>query len=127
MSDDEFDEHTGEEIEQPGSVYLPLTADTDLPQDFTRWVDTTLLGSLTAARHLEKRVWCDRWAEHPDVLHRLFAMWVEWQDVQARTSSLHDFIRNVLDYHMPYLVGEYGSLRRCGHGHKPHVRLDEAD
>lgn len=117
----QYSEDTGEELPK-----LPLASEDELPEAFTRFVDGTLLEHLTGAQNAHKHYWCSRWVEHPDALHRLYAIWREWEDVQTDTMTLHDFIRNVLDWHLPYLTGENGALSRCGKEHKPHVRLDEA-
>lgn len=128
MSELEHDHYDGEEFADDPSeaLQLPLTADTPLPDAFALFVESTLLGSLTGARQ-SKTVWCVQWRDHPDALHRLVAMWLQWQEVEQSPAMLHDFLRNVVDYHLPYLVGaDQGVLRACGNGHRVHVRLDEA-
>ncbi len=106
---------------------VPLT---EAPADLIAWVEGTLQDRLTGFGKAETR-WCSQWAEHPDALHRLAAMFDEWQFLMAGgevAPSLHMFIREVLDYHMPYLVSrEFGVFAQCGeHGHEPHRRVDAA-
>lgn len=106
-------------------VRLPLTS-TNLPDGFETFVEGTLLQSLTSASK-GRTSWCTHWREHPDALHRLFAIWQQWLDVQEQPTQLHDFLRNVLDYHLPLLVGEHGTLRACQYGHKGHEPIQREE
>lgn len=105
---------------------LPLAAP---PQELVEWVEGTLQDTLTSLGKTEAR-WCAQWAEHPEAVHRLAGMFDEWQLMivgSTRGPSLHGFIRDVLDYHLPHLVStDYGAFARCGedYGHEQHRRLD---
>lgn len=101
---------------------LPLTTTPDGLEEF---VNTVLLESLTAAG--KERAWCPEWSNHPDALHRLTAIYEQWELLTMRGMTLHDFFRDVLDYHLPYLVGkDIGAFSGCAYGqHRPHKRLDE--
>lgn len=103
---------------------VPLT---EAPTELVAWVEGTLQDRLTGTRKDTR--WCSQWTEHPDALHRLAAIFDEWQFLMAGgegAPSLHMFIREVLDYHMPYLVSrEFGIFTKCGEdGHEPHRRVD---
>jgi hypothetical protein len=104
---------------------VPLT---EAPAALVQWVEGTLQDRMTGLGKTETR-WCDRWTEHPDAVQRLAAMFDEWQFMLLGgkgAPSLHMIIREVLDYHMPYLVSkESGIFAKCGEdGHEPHRRLD---
>lgn len=105
-----------------GEVHLPLGDVDALPPAFSTFVESTLLDSLTGASK-GRWSWCTQWRRHPDAVHRLFAIWQQWLDVQADPMMLHDFLRNTLDYHLPLLVGEHGSLHGCQYGHREHARI----
>lgn len=105
---------------------LPLAAP---PEELVEWVEGTLQDTLTSLGKTESR-WCAQWTEHPEAVHRLAGMFDEWQLMiigSTRGPSLHGFIRDVLDYHLPHLVStDYGTFARCGedYGHETHRRLD---
>lgn len=103
---------------------LPLD---EIPEGLPEFVDGVLLPFLTAG-HPSQTVWCPQWREHPDAVHRLAAMSDEWSHMLAEEdASLHSFMRDVLDYHLPLLTDvEKGTFRRCSFGHAPHKRLDVA-
>lgn len=100
---------------------LPLAQPPEGLEDF---VETILLEVLTGAT--KERTWCSEWASHPDAVHRLAAIHEQWDILKMRGMSLHDFYRDVLDYHLPFLVGkDTGAFSACGYGqHRPHKRLD---
>lgn len=100
----------------------------EAPAELIMWVEGDFQDFLTGMGKAESR-WCARWVEHPDAVHRLAAMYDEWQLMLLRVKgapTLHAFVREVLDYHMPHLVGkEFGVFAKCGvDGHEPHRRLD---
>ncbi|MDJ0336593.1 DUF4913 domain-containing protein [Salinibacterium sp. G-O1] len=102
---------------------LPLT---DIPDSVRAFVDGVLLPHLTAGQPKDT-IWCSQWGEHPDAVHRLAAISDEWSHMlESPDASLHGFLRDVLDYHLPMLVDrEKGSFRRCGQGrHSTHAQLD---
>lgn len=101
---------------------LPLT---ELPDGLSEFVDGVLLPHLSAG-HPKQTTWCPQWREHPDAVHRLAAMSDQWSlMLSAADAPLHEFMRDVLDYHLPLLVDpEKGAFRRCGYGHAAHTRLD---
>lgn len=117
---------------------LPLRA---VPDGLGEFVDDVLLSQLTGGSRDDNTVWCAEWREHPDAVYRLAAIHDEWLHLVAYLAevddngevadsgmdvSLHGFLRDVLDYHMPMLVDhERGAFRACKHGnHVPHRRLD---
>lgn len=109
-------------------LMVTLVPITEVPAELVAWAEGTLQDRLTGIGKTDTR-WCGSWTEHPDAVHRLAAMFDEWQFMMAGgkgAPSLHMFIREVLDYHMPYLVSkEFGIFAKCGaDGHEPHRRLD---
>lgn len=101
------------------------------PPELVEWVDGVLQDFLTGAGKKGEVRWCTKWTEHPNAVHRLAAMYDEWQVMLAGgkgAPSLHQIVREVLDYHLPYLTNkEYGTFARCDvDGHEPHRRLDHA-
>lgn len=108
--------------DEDAAAAMPLGDVATLPPAFSTFVESTLLDSLTAGSKAG-RVWCTRWREHPDAVHRLFAIWQQWLEVQSDPMLLHEFLRNTLDYHLPLLVGEHGALHGCQYGHRAHERI----
>ncbi|MVQ41396.1 hypothetical protein GON06_04380 [Microbacterium sp. MAH-37] len=58
-------------------------------------------------------------------------MYDEWQYLLLGgkgAPSLHMFIREVLDHHMPYLTSrDFGVFAKCDQdGHEPHRRIDKS-
>jgi hypothetical protein len=102
---------------------LPITA---VPDGLPEFVENVLLPTLTSSG--TKTIWCPEWQEHPDAVTRLAAIWDAWTHMLAEEDALlHSFLRDVLDWHMPYLVEEdRGAFRRCNFGHKPFEQLNEA-
>ncbi|WP_431030939.1 hypothetical protein [Plantibacter sp. RU18] len=60
---------------------------------------------------------------------RLAAIWDAGTHVLAEDDPwLHSLLREVLDHHMPILVGaERGAFRLWAHGHKPVKQLDAVE
>lgn len=104
------------------SERLPLT---EAPGGLSEFVDGVLLPYLTAG-HPKQTTWCTQWREHPDAVHRLAAISDQWSLMLAQEDAvLHEFFRDVLDYHMPLLIDpDKGAFRRCGYGHVAHTRID---
>lgn len=107
---------------------VPLAA---APPVLVDWVEGVLQDFLTGAGKKGEARWCEKWQEHPDAVHRLAAMYDEWLVMLIGgkgAPSLHMFVREVLDYHLPHLTSkEYGTFARCDvDGHEPHRRLDHA-
>lgn len=102
----------------------------EAPAELIDWVEGVLQDYLTGSvGPLKGARWCARWSEHPDALHRLAAIYDQWTLMRLggkQAPTLHTFVRDVLDYHMPYLTSrEFGVLGRCDmSGHEPHQRVD---
>lgn len=121
----------GEDVDEDGVQLLvwsvPLTV---APPELVVWVESTLQEYLTStAGPFKGAKWCRSWHTHPDAVHRLAAIYDQWTLMRLGgklAPSLHAFIREVLDYHMPYLVSrESGIFQRCDvDGHDPHTRID---
>lgn len=98
------------------------------PPELVAFVEGTLQDYLTGAGKARTKRWCTRWQEHPDAVHRLAAIYDEYLLMIAQgkgAPSLHIFMRDVLDYHLPRLVDkEYGVFRECDEGHVSHRRID---
>lgn len=121
MADDDM---AAAELPEYPTVQLPIGPADALPIEFMVFVEDTLPGVLSFADG-QATIWCSQWREHPEATHRLYAMWERWREVEDAPSMLHDFLRDVLDYHLPRLVDrEFGSFRRCDRGHRPPERLD---
>lgn len=105
----------------PLSEQVPLN---EIPDGLVDFVDGTLLAFLTSAG--EKTIWCAEWRDHPDAVHRLAAMADQWEEsALGGTVGLHSFFRDVLDYHLPFLVdAEKGAFRGCKFDHAKRRRLD---
>lgn len=103
---------------------LPITA---VPDNLPAFVDNVLLPTLTSGG--KGAVWCTTWQEHPDAVTRLAAISDEWTHLLAeQDASLHSFLRDVLDHHMPMLIdAERGTFRDCKHGHRPVKQLDATE
>lgn len=97
------------------SERLPLT---EAPEELPEFVDGVLLPYLTPSES-NRVVWCTQWRDHPDAVHRLAAIHEEWATMLGKEdASLHLFLRDVLDYHLPLLIdSEKGAFRRCGGSH----------
>lgn len=80
--------------------------------DVEQWVDEWLLP--TYRRHLSRheRVWCRRWREHPEVVHRLTGVWLAWEG--SRGADVSRWWREDLDYHMGVITSLGGPFRSCG-------------
>jgi hypothetical protein len=130
MSDFE-DELTGDDEGQFVALLVervPLGAP---PPELIAFVEGTLQDCFTAAGKTGTKRWCTLWAEHPDAVHRLAAIYDEYTLMLTGgkgVPSLHIFIREVIDYHLPYLVDrEFGAFRLCdSDGHTGHQRLEAA-
>ena len=105
----------------PLSEQVPLN---EIPDGLVEFVDGTLLAYLTSSG--EKTIWCAEWRDHPDAVHRLAAMADQWEEsAQGGTVALHGFLRDVVDYHMPFLVDpDKGAFRSCKYNHTAPRRLD---
>ena len=100
---------------------LPIVG---IPDGLPGFVDHVLLASLTSAAR--GSIWCLQWREHPDAVTRLAAIWDAWGHLLGEEDpSLHTFLRDVLDHHLPKLVdSEKGAFQRCADGHKTPVPLN---
>jgi len=98
------------------------------PPELVAFVQGTLQDYLSSAGKARTKRWCARWEEHPDAVHRLAAIYDEYLLMIAGgkgAPSLHVFMRDVIDYHLPRLVDkEYGVFRECDEGHLAHRRID---
>lgn len=116
FDDEPVDEEAADEYTV--KVSMPLVPGEELPAAFVEFVDVTLLQFLT---HADKHsaVWCNQWQQHPDALHRLMAVWFAWIDVEAAPRAIHEFYKETLDYHLPYLVDQQrGAFSKCGTVHR---------
>ncbi|MBE7956367.1 DUF4913 domain-containing protein [Microbacterium oxydans] len=126
----EFEDRTVDVDETDGLQLMVLRVPlTEAPAELVAWVEGTLQDRLTGAGKAAETRWCTRWTEHPDAVHRLAAMYDEWQVMLAGgkgAPSLHMMIREVLDYHMPFLTSkEFGIFAQCGeYGHEKPRRVD---
>lgn len=103
------------------SENLPLAV---VPDKLPEFVDGVLLQFLTGTQR-DKATWCPQWRDHPEAVHRLEAVRVQWTRLLGEEISLHEFMRDVLDYHLPMLVdADKGTFRGCSYGHTEHKRLD---
>lgn len=107
---------------------VPLVA---VPYELVSFVNGTLMDSLTGAGKVNRKRWCTQWVKHPDAVHRLAAIYDQWLFLLAggkNAPSLHDFIRDCVDYHMPMLTDpDYGVFSQCDvDGHEQHKRIDDA-
>lgn len=123
MSDDTYDDEAQMQLLV---TQVPLR---DAPHVLVDWVENVFQDCLTGAGKKGEARCCANWTEHPEAVHRLAAMYDEWLVMLAGVEgapSLHLVYREVLDYHLPYLVNwEYGVFARCDvDGHEPHRRID---
>lgn len=80
-------------------------------------------------RNQEKN-WCCFWWDHPSVLHRVTAMWHKYEKLRLEDPAACDeeFLRYVVDHHMPILLGSLSPMCDCDRGkeHKQAMRLSSA-
>lgn len=68
-------------------------------------------------RNQEKR-WCSYWWDHRTVLHRIEAMWRKYEKMRLTDPAGADeeFLRIVIDHHMPVLLGPQSPMSECDRG-----------
>lgn len=120
-----------EEAAEPLDLMVTRVPLATAPASLIAFVNGPLQDRFTGAGKKDTRRWCTRWTEHPDAVHRLAAIYDEYQFMLLGgkgAPSLHMFIREVVDYHMPYLVDpSNGVFAECGqYGHAEHARVDAA-
>jgi hypothetical protein len=70
--------------------------------------------------------WCPRWWDHQSVLFRITAMWRKYELMRLESPAGVDeeFIRFVIDHHMPILLGPTSPMKNCTETtHQPSRRL----
>lgn len=99
-------------------IELPYRVGNALPDDFIEFVETTLRELLTA--DTREAAWCSQWAEHPAAVHRLYAMYAEWAEIElGQPDGLEGFLRVTLDHHLPLLTSkDAGLFKSCKDSHR---------
>ncbi|WP_424937792.1 MULTISPECIES: DUF4913 domain-containing protein [Bacteria] len=131
MSDARLEEEPIDDVGEPMDVLVQHVPLLEAPAALVAFVNGPLQDRFTGAGKKDTKRWCIRWTEHPDAVHRLAAIYDEYQFMLIGgkgAPSLHMFIREVIDYHMPFLVDpSSGVFAECGHyGHADHTRVDAA-
>lgn len=75
-------------------------------------------------RNQEKN-WCKRWWDHRSVLMRVTAMWHKYEKMRLDDPAgfQEDFIRFVVDHHMPFLLSAQSPMKNCSPEHQPSRQL----